>query len=289
MNVRDQILVKQIAWARQQGIDLIGSKNEQGAKVYTRTLEDNLFVVKLSESTVGSFSQGDGNELGNGEYPGKMQALHSSSALGVNVFEYWKQNGRVSEITSACGLIRRDSDASQRIVFEEKYPIDEKFAIAPNLDVVVHNKEGSAIRALAIECKFTEAYGGRGHSGLKEVYLSDCNELWRDVPGLKALAESISPDDDRFKYLHAAQLLKHVLGLKRAHGKKGFKLLYLWYDVYGAEGAGHHAEVKEFAGCALADGILFNELTYQELIVRMSRRLNKEHQPYTDYLATRYL
>jgi len=83
MNARDQILVKQTAWARLQGIDLIGSRNEQGAKVYTGTLEENLFVVKLSESTVRSFSQGDGNELGNGEYPGKMQALHSSSALGV--------------------------------------------------------------------------------------------------------------------------------------------------------------------------------------------------------------
>ncbi len=34
-----------------------------------------------------------------------------------------------------------------------------------------------------------------------------------DVPGLHALAVSISPDDGKFIYLHAAQLIKHVLGL----------------------------------------------------------------------------
>ena len=289
MKARSKILIKQLIWAGLQGIDCIGSKNERGKKVYTRTLEENLFVDSLSESTARSFSQGDGNELSKGKYPGKMQALHSSSALGVNVFEYWKQNGGASEIALACGLVRKGSDAPQDIVFEVKFPINDKFAIAPNIDIVINNKEGSTVKALAIECKYSEAYGGRGHGGLKEAYLSDCEKLWQDIPNLKALAESISPDDDRFKYLHAAQLIKHILGLKRAYGKKGFRLLYLWYNVFGDEGERHRIEAEEFANCALADGILFHVLTYQALIERMAKTLGNEHRSYINYLVTRYL
>jgi hypothetical protein len=48
----------------------------------------------------------------------------------------------------------------------------------------------------AIESKFTEAYGGRGHSGLKEKYLD--LDIWEEVPNLHRLAISICPKDDQF-------------------------------------------------------------------------------------------
>jgi len=288
LGTKETILTKQTAWAKSRGIELVGSKGEQGARVYTPTLEDNLFLP-MSSSTLEQFMQGDGSELGTSDTPGKMQALHSSSALGVNVFEYWKQNGDTPMIAVACGLVRSDSKAPKEIVFEEKYPISEERSFSPNIDVAIHNGDGSAVKCLAIECKFTEAYSSYGHSGLKDFYLEKCSELWSDIPELKTLAETITPDDNRFKYLHAAQLIKHILGLKRQFDKRDFRLLYLWYDALGEPGASHRREIDEFSRIAKDDGIWFRSITYQELIVRMKNTLSSEHDVYVQYLASRYI
>jgi hypothetical protein len=240
----------------------------------------------MSESTWKQFEEGDGNEL-----DGKMRALHSSSALGVNIFEYWQQRNEASTIAYLCGLCAKGSNAADKIVFEDNaYVINPEFPRAPNIDVVIHNKSDAAIKRLGIECKFTEAYGGYEHGGIAERYISECGDLWNDIPNLHALAEEISPDDNRFTHLHAAQLIKHTLALKKqCFGKRGFRLLYLWYDAYGDEGALHHDEVGEFMAIAKQDDIMFHELTYQELITKMLNTLGGEHSAYTQYLADRYL
>jgi hypothetical protein len=135
-------------------------------------------------------------------------------------------------------LCAKGSNAADKIVFEDNdYVINPKFPHAPNIDVVIHNNSDAAIQRLGIECKFTETYGGRKHTGVAERYLVECANLWEDVPNLKELAQEISPDDKRFTHLHAAQLIKHALALKKSFGKRGFRLLYLWYDAYGSEGA----------------------------------------------------
>lgn len=85
MNAHDYIISKQIEWARNAGIDLTGSKGNRGLSAYTRKLEDNLFEP-LTPATMKSFQGGDGGELAGN--PAKMQAVHSSSALGVNIFQY---------------------------------------------------------------------------------------------------------------------------------------------------------------------------------------------------------
>lgn len=81
---------RQKIWAAIHEIDLIGSKITKGERIYTECIEDNLFARQMLESTKREYSSADGQEFGNGEFPGKMQALHSSSAIVVNVFEYWK-------------------------------------------------------------------------------------------------------------------------------------------------------------------------------------------------------
>jgi len=283
----EYILAKQIAWARSRGIELIGSRGERGLKAYAHTLDENLFSPLLP-SVRDSFAAGNGNELGSSGAPGKMQAVHSSSALGVNVFQYWKSVSNPAAIAAACRLCRPGSTAAVDLDFEVKFVIHPDFVIPPNLDVVIRNDESSRIRAMAIECKFSEAYGGRGHSGLKSAYL-ELDEIWDGLSNLRGLAATISPDDGRFEVLHAAQLIKHVLGLRRACGHGRFRLLYLWYDVLGPEGAQHREEVESFAAAARADGVLFHSLTYQELIIGMSETLDSEHAHYVDYLMQRYV
>lgn len=287
MKAYEYITGKQTQWALNCGIPLIGSKGDKGRPAYTPELNQNLFEP-LNLDTRKSFEQGDGGELSGN--PAKMQAVHSSSALGVNVFQYWQNIGQVSAIASACGFCRKGNAVSEKIVFEDKYPVDDnldKFPIAPNIDVVLHNANSAQLKRFAVECKFSEAYSSQKHSGLKPAYL-ELNQLWSDIPSLHDFAKSICPDEN-FIYLHSAQLIKHILGLKRKFGKNGFRLLYLWYDVLGKEGAIHREEIDKFYEIAKADGIYFNAMSYQELILVLSKEYRQEHAKYIEYLSERYL
>lgn len=212
MNGYEYILSKQRAWATNSGISLVGSKGKRGRPAYTCQLDLNLFQPLLPDVQK-SFAFGDGGELGSTEFPGKMQAVHSSSALGVNVFQYWKSINAVPVIAAQCGLCRVGSQMSSDIHFEEKYPINDTFGYHPNIDVVIHNAPSAKIKRFAVECKFSEAYGAHKHGGLKAKYLG-LDDLWADIPNLLSFARRISPDDHEFVHLHPAQLVKHILGLK---------------------------------------------------------------------------
>jgi hypothetical protein len=291
MNAREYILEKQINWAKNHGINLVGSKGDRGLPAYTKTLNDNLFMP-LSPEAMAEFSGGDGNELKgiDGSMP-KMQAVHSSSALGVNIFEYWRQNGLVHMIAAECELCHRGNTKSSGILYEQKYEISPGFGKHPNIDVVIENAGASRTKVFGIECKFSEAYSGgrdKTQKGLESIYL-DLPEIWDDIPTLRTLAEEISPADKRYKYLHPAQLIKHILGLKNKYGKNGFRVLYLWYDALGEEGAIHRNEIRDFKACTRADEVRFHSITHQELICKMSDRFREKHAEYIAYLTNRYL
>jgi hypothetical protein len=287
MNGYQYILAKQTEWAKNRGLNLIGSKESRGRASYTTHRDYNLFQPLLPEVRT-SFLTADGDELGPFNFPGKMQAIHSSSALAVNVFQYWKSISSVSTIAAACGLCRLGTEISCDIQFEEKYPINDSFGFHPNIDVVIHNDSRARIQRFAVECKFSEAYGSHKHDGLKQKYL-DCSDIWNDILRLRAFAQRISPDDREFKHLHPAQLLKHILGMKRQLGRGGFRLLYLWYDVLGEQGKCHQDEIAEFGKVAEEDGIKFHSLTYQELIAKLASQFRPGHSEYIRYLTERYL
>jgi hypothetical protein len=288
LKAHEYILSKQIQWAMNQGIRLVGSKGDRGRLAYTSEINQNLFEP-LKDTVRERFLQGEGNEIvGTPDNAGKMQALHSSSALSVNVFQYWQKINKVLSIAAACGFCREGNNTSQRVVFEDKYPIDARFRFAPNIDVVFHNSDASRIKRFAVECKFSESYGSQGHSGLKPQYMG-LKEVWKDIPNTYKLAQSISPNDKQFSYLHPAQLIKHILGLKAGFGKDGFRLLYLWYDVPGDEGTVHRKEIEMFSVVVKVDGLKFHAMTYQELIIGLSNKYRQQHDAYVRYLTERYL
>jgi hypothetical protein len=285
MNAFEYILSKQVLWARNNKIALIGSKGKHGRPVYTTKLKDNLFEPLTSEVKK-DFDSGDGGELiGN---PPKMSALHSSSAIGVNIFQYWLKVKQVPKIAAACGFCSKNNNDSQNIRFEQKYSISNKFRYSPNIDVVIENSSESRFKIFAIECKFSEAYSSRMHSGLKQKYLQ-LDEIWGQLPNLHVFAKSISPEDKKFNHLHPAQLVKHILGLTKGFGKNKFRLLYLWYDCLGYEGAKHRDEIEEFINVTKKDNISFHALSYQELISKLSNGYRIAHKRYVNYIGTRYL
>lgn len=282
------IQAKQTSWAKRNGIKLVGSQTETGLEIYVPKLEINLFEP-LTQKTEQAFNEADGNELRkSGDRLPKMQALHSSSALGVNIFQYWENINKIPDIAFACGLCSKTNRNSIGLDFEKKLEISPDFDKKPNIDILITNQPVAPYKASGIECKFSEAYSSKKHSGLKERYLTEIAKQWSDIPNLHELAKEISPDDNKFKYLHAAQLIKHILGLKKQYGKS-FRLLYLWYDVFGIDGTEHAKEIEVFKKYADKDNIKYSAITYQELIIKLTRHFCKGNETYLYYITDRYL
>lgn len=267
------IVERQRTWACQQGIRY----DKDG---YALRLADNLYCP-LSPATLEEFKHGRGNELGNGENRGKMQALHSSSALVANVFEYWR-NRNIAFIAEACGALSGISNMR----FEAIYPAPVG-GIPPHLDVEF---TGTHVRSLVVESKFTETYRRHTRRRMKRVYISK-PLLWSGLPNCEALAKLIYNEQKgrtSFEYLDAPQLLKHILGLnyESRFKEEGFTLLYLWYEIPSLEADKHRSEIESFRK-AIGQDIDFQALTYQELFRRI-RGIAGIDESYISYLRVRY-
>lgn len=245
----NSILEAQRRWAERRGIKIDDN-------YHTERLEDNLFRP-LNLKTRDEFAQADGNELG-----GKMCSLRSSSALAVNFFDSWRGTplDRLADALGAKGNFTE-------LQFEQKYSHGIR-GFPPNIDVVLQAKGVSA--PLAIESKFAEPYDDKKpHPPLDPKYFPENRRLWHDV-GLaqcQSVAEAIGHGLS-FVKLDAAQLLKHVLGLRRAHPADRPRLIYLWYDPKSGEGETHRSEIHQFASL-LNNDIDFTSLTYQTVFERL--------------------
>jgi len=192
------IRARQQAWARRTG----RTYNSDG---YCIRVDDNIFRG-LSQSARNDFEKGDGTELGKNGRRGKIQALHSSSALACNWFEYWRQRDLAS--------LSRTFDVPSPV---SKLELECKLStglggIGPNLDVVLW----SSGAPFAIESKFTEPYvNSKSKTLLKSKYFDDRRGLWTKVglPNCQAVAERLCTGEHNFKVLDVAQLLKHILAL----------------------------------------------------------------------------
>ena len=310
MNGLEYIKSKQRSWAKRKDYNLVGGTiPDKGEKNYLEKLEDNLFQPLTSE-ILSQFENGDGSETTN--IPprlAKMKALHSSSAIAVNAFQYWNDKD-VYPILYACKLCSKypsgvdimhenigsiqpkifsisRNPLANKIKFEEKFTISDDtktFPFPPNIDIVIGNFQP---QIYAIESKFTEPYSSRKPKGISERYIDDIS-FWRGLPNLYELAKEICPDNNN-QYLDTAQLIKHILGLKNKHNKNGFRLLYLWYDVIGQDGAEHRKEIEQFTEIAKKDNIKFSHIKYQEVIMKLTQEFYAGNENYCNYMTERYL
>lgn len=278
-----EIGAQQRAWAekRHPDVDTAG---------YTRSVEDNLFAPLLDESR-SEIAAGRG-----GEYPregarGKLQALHSSAALACNVFDHWR---RADPLIPAAAL--GATGPVRHLHYEVKLPTGLRGSPA-NLDVLFCMATGSCI---AVESKFTEPYARRKVSDRERpvfpasYFPPGRPTPWsrQNLPACSALALTLNTHEIEFRYVDAAQLLKHVLALARSYGH-GFTLVYLWYPVSDPAGAthpeevAHREEVARFAQ-AIAGEVDFRGLDYRELVNRLRQLAGPGHEGYFSYLEERY-
>ncbi len=262
---------RQLEWARARKI-------RTDAAGYVETPSDNFFAP-LSAATQAELAAGDGGELGAPGKPGKIQALHSSSALACNVFDYWRERDSLP-LSRALGL----AAPIAAMAFERKYPTGLP-GTPPNLDVVLTLTTG---RTIAIESKFLEPFTAHARATFSDSYFPESTPLWQAAgfSRCQALAEALHSGTHATRWLDTEQLLKHILGLQRAGGD--WSLLYLWFDVGGPAATDHAAETEHFAATAAADGMDFRALTYQSVFREVKHASRGPDRAYVDYLGSRY-
>lgn len=271
MSTRQEVISRQSEWARGKGL-------APDARGYLSTYGANL-RQPLSPCALTCFQKGSGNELVDvGERPAKMRAVHSSSALAVNTFDYWVESPDTA--LQALGLPAGGVCMKFEAQFETGLGGNP-----PNLDVSILWADGSV---LGVESKFTEWLTPKapGKELFKPKYFPPGPGLWasRGLVLCQELAQQLQDGSVRYGYLDAAQLLKHALGL--ACGGKRFELYYLYFDFAGKQHSTHAAEAQDFAARIRAD-FPFHIATYQDVFKRL-QALAPQHHEYLEYLESRY-
>jgi hypothetical protein len=267
MSSQSAILRSQQTWARATG-------RTPKSNGYFDTVEANLWRP-LSEQSRAAFEKGGGKELQT-----KMLALHSSSALAVNFFEYWTS----ADCMPLVDALSLDSPMTS-VIFEAQYPTGLK-GIPPNLDVCIRLASGHTV---AIESKFCEWLGRKSPNkeNFKPKYFPAKSSLWTclGLPKCQDLATDIRDRREHFIHLDVPQLLKHALGLTTTLDAR-FDLYYVYFDWPGPESAKHRAEITRFSERVGLE-LRFKAFSYQDLFARV--RASKGVNPsYVSYLQQRY-
>jgi hypothetical protein len=267
------VLTAQRAWATRRGLTV----DDRGYLVDVRSnLRD-----ALSPDTEAALRRGSGSELRDQpERAAKMRALHSSSALAVNVFDFWSARDldRVLEALCVEGW-------GTELSFEEKLPTGAG-GTPPHVDVVIRLGDG---RLVGVESKFTEWMAPkRDRAASLAPYVDDDASYWSRA-GLHAsdrLVRAMVAGEQEFQYLDVPQLLKHALGLQRA-SNPGWCLRYVYFDAPIPARDTQRAEISRFEQ-AVGPELRFRAVTYQTLLTALGPARDDAEAAYFGYLADRY-
>ena len=262
------VIDQQTRWAKSKGF--------QPRNAFLTSIADNL-RQELSSGARTDFERGSGRELRDrGARPPRLQALRSSSALTLNVFDYWRSR---DPYPLQYSLHLRDR--INRVSFEENFATGAG-GNPPNVDVLLRLEHDQYV---AIESKFTEWLTPRERT-IEGKYFAEGKELWseRGLNRCQTLANSLR-DTSTFLHLDAARLLKHALGLARKTGT--YELYYIYFDWACPESEVHAIELARFAD-SVDDEIRFRSMTYQYLFTRLRHSSRPSDEDYIEYLTTRY-
>jgi hypothetical protein len=212
--------------------------------------------------------------------PPRMHSLTSSAALVENFFGWWRDRDSAPLVT-ALGL---DVGEGARLTLEEPLPTGLA-GDPPLVDVALRWPDG---RIIAIESKLGEwlVRRPRNKSVFKDKYFPH-EPVWSaaGLPRCQALADDLQRGRERPKLLHAAQLLKHALGLAKSGASKT-TLVYLYFDCAGREAAIHRNEIERIVARVVPE-IDLRVATYQEVFAAL-RAMTGVDRDYLGYLAARY-
>jgi len=241
-------------------IESILCKQNNLTTTYFNTPLDNCLPLIHSnwEKIKIDLSQGSGNEI----QSGKFNSIASSSALGVNAFGVFYEPNFMTWPTI-------ESEKFTNPIFEKKLSNGLR-GTNPNLDVVFENDN----TVLAIECKFLETLGQK-KSKFSDQYIN-IKDNRRDSKWFQLMVEIIN-GNIKFRYLDAAQLIKHYFGLAHAYADSDLAL-EIGYVFWEPDENGNvpdsviklyadqREECERFASLVFGDKIRFSFYSYFELI-----------------------
>jgi hypothetical protein len=201
-----------------------------------------------------SFDDGKGKELhGDDRCPPKMAAIYSSSALVVNNFGPWY--GDPDQ------LLIKEHEGFKQIAFEAQLPTGLG-GTPPHLDVCLDSDN----EILAIESKCLE------YLTTKPADFRPAYDTIRDTRRQSSWFRHITVLRDNrlhYRYLDAAQLIKHYLGLSHSRPGRSITLLYLFWEPRNWQEfkafRQHREEIRAFSDVVAGDQIRFEAMSYNEL------------------------
>lgn len=226
------------------------------AKGYTERADDAMlstFSADLKQAIRADISGKGGSELvARREAAPKFHAAHSSACLAANVFGPWLAAPEpvpfVGKTFSGQPHLEVECSSGLR-------------GIPPTLDFLVDGPH-----VLAIESKCTETF---------DAHYADFKPAYHDVVAMLADKtwrreyERLEEDPRRYRFLDAAQLIKHYLGLRRQFADRRITLAYLyWQPSNGSDLAPcviHAAEVAEFSRRVGDPRVRFVGMSYSQL------------------------
>jgi len=234
---------------------------------YASRWEENLMDGLPLADIVGDLGSGAGREL-----EGKLRAAHSSAALVVNTFGPWRTEPASLTLGGITGL--------RSFQFEATCPTGLG-GIPPHLDLLA---EG--ILPVAVESKCTE------WMETKLAVFSSSYDRLRPSHGHSPWFEEVQrlrSTPDQYRFLDAAQIVKHALGLLERYGKHEVRLVYLYWEPRNPDKwtacRQHRAEADDLAARVEQSNVRLVPLSYQELWKEWERQGPPPHLP---YLRTRY-
>jgi hypothetical protein len=248
---------------------------------YVRELHDNFGPGVPIDDLRADFADGDGGELvSSGGRPGKLFAVHSSSALVVNTFAPYR---------SAPETLRLAGRSGFTLVRFEKKLRTGLGGTPPNLDLFAVGTEA----ILAVESKFTEVLAPKA-ANFSESYARVVGDLADER--WEAMYHSLCAAPKRFRHLDAAQLVKHYLGIRRCLADEPVPklLVYLFWEPVNwsavREFVAHRREALEFSMSVAGGEVEFTAMSYSELWESWEDEgLWVGQEDRLDYLRSRYL
>jgi hypothetical protein len=211
------------------------------------------FSTAVKEAIRQDLSGKGGSELlARGNAPAKFEAAHSSACLAANVFGPW--------LIGREGVPFGGETFTGETHLEVECPSGLR-GTPPTLDCLVDGPH-----VLAVESKCTEPFHAH-EANFKPAYRDAVAALAH--PTWRAEYERLSEDRRRYRFLDAAQLVKHYVGLRRRFAGRPVTFAYLYWEPAGAPGVAacaiHTAEVREFA-CRVDDpDVRFVGMSYRQL------------------------
>jgi hypothetical protein len=215
---------------------------------YLSDFKDNLVPTVSPPDFENDLRKGSGKELEN-----KFLALHSSSALCVNFFGFFKNHLDKFPFFGETNFVKAEFEKQLRTGLG---------GTPPNLDFYLENDN----YVIGIESKFLEPLTPKQpefSASYSESYLNKLDN------GLSKIVNYYLKNNSK-AHLDTAQLIKHSIGLLNNRGDKKAKLIYVYWQPENfaqiKEYSSHQADLAVFSNLMKGiSNIEFHHTTYGEL------------------------